>query len=295
MRFSRTDISKKFDFARRSSGTSATPACIIAFGEGATHCSLTKTCPECRGLKPTIVSTNSVRPAPASPAMPVICPGKNSSDTPLTEPNLSLRSSTRTIGFVVAALFTAVCLPARCSTIRSSNQLESTSEAGAVSMNCPSRKTVYRSEISNISRMRCEIKTTATPSSRSWRITRKSESTSLGSSAEVGSSRSKTRVSNESARAISINCCRLCESDSTWTLGSRSKSRRLSRVEQFLFVSDQLIPNLFRLWLWPRKTFSAALKCGTRLNSCDTTVTPNFIALRTSGNTCSWPSIAILP
>ena len=57
-----------------------------------------------------------------------------------------------------------------------------------VSTCLPSRMTVTRWQISNISSSRCEMKSTAAPAARSVRTTSKSRATSRAESAAVGSS-----------------------------------------------------------------------------------------------------------
>ena len=151
--------------------------------------------------------------------------------------------------------------------MRSINQFSFTPERSLVSINFPSRSTVKRSLISSISDMRCVIRTTATPSSRSCFTTLNRAPTSFGASEEVGSSKSRTRVSNESARAISTSCCSCCGSDETSRRGSTVIFKRFRISSALRSVSFQSIPSLFLDWLWPIKTFSAIPRFGTRLNS----------------------------
>ena len=81
------------------------------------------------------------------------------------------------------------------------------SSASASPTVCPSRSTVTRSASSKTSCSRCETKMIPTPSSRRVRTSEKSDATSSSVSELVGSSRTRTRASIESARAISTICC----------------------------------------------------------------------------------------
>ena len=94
------------------------------------------------------------------------------------------------------------------------------SEVRAVITCRPSRKTVARSHSSKTSSSRWLTNSTATPRSRVWRTMAKSRSTSWAESDAVGSSRTSTRASNESALAISISCWSAIERPRTSAPGS---------------------------------------------------------------------------
>ena len=117
--------------------------------------SLIKTSPERRECAPTIASTNSVRPAPASPAKPTISPAWILNEIFLNAPAKSESDLTSITTFCGSVDFTfLVAAFGLFRTMRSISQFSSTPFRVLESINLLSRKTVNRSLIVSISDMR---------------------------------------------------------------------------------------------------------------------------------------------
>ena len=187
-------------------------------------------------------------------------------------------------------------------TISSISFGRSSSDSGPSPTVWPSRRTVAQSPIWKISLSRCETKITATPSSRSRRTTRNSDSTSSSVSELVGSSRISTRASIERARAISTICCWSGRRRRTGSDGSRSRPSRASASRARRRVPRQSMKPRRATIRCPRKTFSAIERSGASVVSWVTVAMPcrsASIALRhciglppsmTSPlSRCTWP------
>ena len=131
----------------------------------------------------------------------------------------------------------------------------------------PSRSTVTRSPISNISSRWWVTYITAWPSSRSWWIRASSALVSASDSAVVGSSKISTRGDSPSTLAISTSCWTASDSVPTSVPGSsESRPTRSSIARAWLCNSrGRVIPR----WAgrWPISRFSATERSGRRLSS----------------------------
>ena len=149
---STTEAPKTRPFNLRSSGTSARPFRIASTGvRKFTGWPSTKTCAVLIPPLPNSHSSNSVRPAPASPARPTISPRRR---VKLIKPQMRRISSVcrrPAEGDEARRCFSSLPIMARTSSSCV------TSEVGRVSTCFPSRSTVTRSEISKTSLKRCEI------------------------------------------------------------------------------------------------------------------------------------------
>ena len=113
-----------------------------------------------------------------------------------------------------------------------------------------------------------------TPSSLRVRTSAKSDATSSSVSELVGSSRTRTRASIESARAISTSCCWSGLSRRTGSDGSTSRPSRRSASKARRRVARQSINGPRRTMRCPRKTFSVIERSGARVVSCVTVAIP---------------------
>ncbi len=152
-----------------------------------------------------------------------------------------------------------------------------------------------RSVRAKTSFIRCETKSTATPSERRRRVIPKRASTSSSVSELVGSSRISTRASIERARAISTICCWSGRSRLTGVVGLSSSPSRSSTPAARRFELRQLIPSGVRVSRWPRKMFSAIVKSGTSVVSWVTVTIPLWRAAVVLRKWASPPSSVIRP
>ena len=190
----------------RSSGRYASPSESICFGLcGVTGRPSRVTFPEVGGVRPKHACAISERPAPTSPAMPTISPAWSENETLENTPSRPSPSTRRTSRPRVFALRSANSVSIGRPTIIRTISARLSSEAGRVATCRPSLRTVTASAMRSSSSSRCVISTTDVPRSRRVFTIRNSFSTSAGVSADVGSSRIRSRKSAVSARAISTN------------------------------------------------------------------------------------------
>ena len=106
----------------------------------------------------------------------------------------------------------------------------------------PSRSTVMRSQMAEASSSRCVTNMIATPSLRSRSMIDSSRCTSVSVSAEVGSSMMMSRLSSDSARAISTSCCSATDSAETGVSGSMVRPTRAMMSRDVLAPSGASRP-----------------------------------------------------
>ena len=139
------------------------------------------------------------------------------------------------------------------------------SARGVVEIQAPSRMMVMRSACWKTSSRRWEMKRMATPSAFSRLMMANNWATSCADSDAVGSSMMSTRVSSESALAISTVCCCARVSVEAGACTSRWTSRR---ARTFL-ASARMRPLLTMRprSRWPMKMFSATVRSGKTMGS----------------------------
>ena len=238
----------------------------------------TSTVPSLGERSPKIVSSNSLRPAPTSPARPTISPAPTSRSTPANIPGaVSPRTRSTGLGWVVVDARSPSAFVSSSSARPTIMWIRLVRLSSAVVLSptlWPSRSTEMRSASSKTSSSRWETKIVETPSSRSVRTTLKSDSTSSSVSELVGSSRIRTRASIESARAISTICFRSGRSRRTGSDGSRSSpSRSIAARARARVVFQSTSPARLAIRC-PRKMFSAIERSGARVVSCVTVAMP---------------------
>ena len=113
---------------------------------------------------------------------------------------------------------------ARPTIMEASSAFDAVGDASPTTL--PSRMTVMRSATSRTSRSLWVMKTIAAPEALSWRMISMSSSVSCGVSTAVGSSKTSTFASRESALMISTRCCTPTGRSSTIASGSRWKPKR---------------------------------------------------------------------
>ena len=211
---------------RRSSGTRAMPRAValrgLPFGSGIPS---RRTLPLSYGSTPKIARATSLRPAPTRPASPTISPARTVKVMSRNTPARVSPSTSSTTSPTSAGSFGNSSVTSRPTIWRTSSSTV-VSAIGVVSMYEPSRITVTVSQRANTSSKRCEMNSSARPSSRRLRATAKSRSTSTPESAAVGSSMMSTRASSEMALAISMICWSAIERPSVTRSGSSATPRR---------------------------------------------------------------------
>ena len=107
----------------------------------------------------------------------------------------------------------------------------------------------------------------ATPSLRSRSMIDSSFCTSVSVSAEVGSSMMISRLSSDSARAISTSCCSATDSADTGVSGSMVSPTRAMMPREASSMRRQLTRPSRPIGARPTKMFSATVSVGIRLSS----------------------------
>ena len=142
----------------------------------------------------------------------------------------------------------------------------------------PRRITVILSATSRTSRSLWVMKTMALPASLSWRMVPISSSVSWGVSTAVGSSKTSTSASRESALMISTRCCTptgrssMTESGFTWKPNCREISSTRLRAASTSREPAKPVASL------PSMTFSATVKTGISMKCWWTMPMPAAIA-----------------
>ena len=179
--------------------------------------------PASTGSAPKIARSSSLRPEPSRPAIPTISPARTSKSIGATAPaGRSPRTFRR--GSPIVRLDAGYSDSILRPTIEAISESWSKSLIGLLVTSPPSRRTVTRSPISNISSRWWVTYITAWPSSRSWWIRASSAFVSLSDSAVVGSSKMSTRGDAPRTFAISTSCWVASDSVATSVDGS-SQSR----------------------------------------------------------------------
>ena len=195
----------------RSSGTKPTPASRILRTERPTSSwpsSLIE--PVTWSWRPSSASVSSVWPLPCTPATASTSPRlmvKLRSST-WTWPRASMTrrlSTTSASSPSCGGSLRTVSSTGRPTIMAASSWLLAVGEASPTTL--PSRITVILSATSRTSRSLWVMKTMAFPASLSWRMVPISSSVSCGVSTAVGSSKTSTSASRESALMISTRCC----------------------------------------------------------------------------------------
>ncbi len=138
----------------------------------------------------------------------------------------------------------------------------------------PDRITVTRSEISRISSMRCEMKMTPAPSSRSARTILNSRSRTSTSSADVASSRIRIRGRRRSARTIPHACLSLKDRYSTDRPRSSGRPRSSSIVARARARRSVAGTRLRNSASAPNHTFSSTDRASVTRTSWNTVAMP---------------------
>ena len=124
-----------------------------------------------------------------------------------------------------------------------------------------------RSQMAEASSSRWVTNMMATPSLRSRSMIDSSLCTSVSVSAEVGSSMMMSRLSSDSARAISTSCCSATESAETGVIGSMLSPTRAMMPRDSCSIRRQSTSPSRPIGARPMKMFSATVSVGIRLSS----------------------------
>lgn len=299
MRFSAMENSPTRPSSLRSSGTKPTPASRMRRTEFLVMSSPSSRMVPCtRGCSPTSASVSSVWPLPWTPATASTSPRRTLKLTSLTTSwpigSTTLRCSTVSASSPSfgSSLWT-VSSTARPTMREASSALEAVGAASPTTL--PRRMTVMRSATSRTSRSLCVMKTMDAPDSLSWRMMPMSSSVSCGVSTAVGSSKTRTRASRESALMISTRCWTPTGRSSTSASGSTSKPNRSLISRTFARAACRSSTPAPLVCSCPSMTFSATVKTGMSMKCWCTMPMPARIASPGPANCCTWPSSRISP
>ena len=266
--FSRIDSSSSSPSVLRSSVRSPSPACTALRGlPDATRLPSTSMWPSSTASAPKIARSSSERPEPSSPAMPRISPALTSKSIAFSVP-AGLRPTT--FSRASPSLRSGLCGYSDSilrPTIEAISPSWSSSVIIAVRANLPSRRTVTRSPISNISSRWCETYMIAWPSSRSPWMRASSAFVSDSDSAVVGSSKIRTRGLAPSTFAISTSWRTASEVSATSVFGSSHSRPTRSSIALALRLSSPGRVTPRRAGRRPIIRFSPTDRSGSRLSS----------------------------
>ena len=210
--------------------------------------------------------TTSVRPAPTRPASATISPPRTLKLTSEKTPYRVRPRTSSTTWRASAASFGYSCDTSR-PTIRRTRRSTSSSSAGSVQTQRPSRITVIRWQSANTSSNRWEMNRIAVPACRSVRTTANSRSTSTGDRAAVGSSMTSTLASKESALAISTSCWSAMDRPRAGRSGSRCMPSRANSSTVCRRIAARSMRRSRRRGCRPMKMFSATDRSANRVGS----------------------------
>ena len=237
--------------------------------------------PRTCGCRPRSASVSSVCPLPCTPATARISPPRTSKLTSLTTSwpigSMTLRFSTTSARSLRCGGFLwTVSSTARPTIIDASSAFEACGEASPTTL--PSRMTVIWSATSRTSRSLWVMKTIDAPAALSCRMISMSSSVSCGVSTAVGSSKTSTFASRDSALMISTRCCTPTGRSSTSASGSTWKPNRaeISRTRSRAAFRSSRPPAFVDSW--PSMTFSATVKTGISMKCWWTMPMPARIA-----------------
>ena len=241
------------------------------------------------GSKPAIARASSRAPEPSTPVSATIEPAATSMSTRENSPWRCVRPCTRRSGVVEMTVGAARARSRSAAPTTSERAISSAAISSPTSVRLmrPSSSTTTLSECSASSLSRWLTSITVRPASASTCMRRKRSSDSSSVSAEFGSSKSTTRASCASARAISVRCWIASGHSSS----CRSATSRIARSASSSRSCASIPCRSQRLRSRPITMFSATVRLGKSCGSWCTTATSR--APMTGDH--DWPSTRISP